>query len=329
MAWLAILRGDPSNNAPLSKQNSGKVAREVARDEYLLNNFFRQSLARLSDEDSNMTRTDSNSIPQGQYIQVNGLNVYYEECGSGRPLILLHGGTVTSKMWQPFLPSFLPHFRVITPDSRAHGKTNNPNGELSYQLMADDIVAFIQALNLTKPLVFGYSDGGQIALEIGMRYPGATAALVVGAAWYKFSETYISSLKSFGFEALGIVNFEKIQRDASEWVSLLKTDHARPDDSDYWQTLLKQISIMWWTPLHYTAEDFHKITEPTLILIGDRDGLIELDQAVDMYQLIPNAELVVLPMKTHFSALSELSVNIVLDFLTRHTVTNSEAKNAC
>jgi pimeloyl-ACP methyl ester carboxylesterase len=275
-----------------------------------------------------MAQIDTNSIQQGHYVQANGLNIYYEEYGSGTPLILLHGGTVTSQMWQPFLSSFVSHFRVITPDSRAHGKTNNPNGELSYPLMADDIVAFIRALHLAKPLVLGYSDGGQIALEIGMRYPGLTAALVVGAAWYKFSETYINSLKSFGVEASGVVDFEKIQRDEPEWVSVLKTDHARPDDPAYWQTLLKQISIMWWTPLDYTADDFHKITEPTLILIGDRDGLIELNQAVDMYQLIPNAELVVLPNTTHFSALNELSVNIVLDFLTRHTLTENEAKDA-
>lgn len=275
-----------------------------------------------------MVHADSNSIQQGHYVQANGLNVYYEEYGSGKPLILLHGGTVTSKMWQPFLSSFSPHFRVITPDSRAHGKTNNPNGELSYPLMADDVVAFIQALSLTKPLIFGYSDGGQIALEIGMRYPSLPAALVVGAAWYKFSETYIHSLKSFGFSASGVVDFEKIQRDAPEWVSQLKTDHARADDSDYWQTLLNQISIMWWMPIDYAPEDFHKITASTLILIGDRDGLIELDQAVGMYQLMPNAELVVLPNATHFSALNEVSVNIVMDFLSRHTMTENEAKDA-
>lgn len=277
-----------------------------------------------------MVQADADSIPQGHYVQANGLNVYYEEYGSGKPLILLHGGTVTSQMWQPFLSFFVPHFRVITPDSRAHGKTNNPSGELSYHLMADDVIAFIQALNLTEPLVFGYSDGGQIALEIGMRYPNIPAALVVGAAWYKFSETYINFLKRVGFEGLGMVNFEKIQSHAPEWVSVLKTEHTHTDDSDYWQTLLKQISIMWWTPLDYTADDFHKITAPTLVLIGDRDGTIEIEQAVDMYQLIPNAELVVLPNTNHFSALNEYSTKLVLDFLVRHAITaiKEESKDA-
>jgi pimeloyl-ACP methyl ester carboxylesterase len=267
-----------------------------------------------------MTRSDVIADQQGQFVDVNGLNMYYQEHGSGRPLILIHGGVYASNMWQPFLPSFVPHFRVITPDSRGHGKTNNPNdGQLSYHLMADDVAAFIQALNLTKPLVFGYSDGGQIALELGMHYPGLTGVLVVGAAWYKFSEIYINGLKAFGLEKLGEVNFEKIQRANPGLITDLKTEHVHSDDPDYWQTLLKQYSVMWWTPLDYTADDFRKITEPTLILVGDRDELIELEQAVEMYRFIPNAELAILPNATHTSPNPKLLTDTVLDFFLRYS----------
>ena len=78
---------------------------------------------------------------------------------------------------------------------------------------------------------------------------------------------------------------------------------------------------MWWTPLDYTVEDFQKITEPALILIGDRDGLIELEQAVEMYRLIPNAELTILPNGTHMSTITgRLFTDTVLDFLLRHTI---------
>jgi pimeloyl-ACP methyl ester carboxylesterase len=76
---------------------------------------------------------------------------------------------------------------------------------------------------------------------------------------------------------------------------------------------------MWWTPLDYIAEDFQKITEPTLILLGDRDGIVELQQAVEEYQLIPNAELAIIPNATHFTAVSQLSMSIVLDFLLRQS----------
>jgi pimeloyl-ACP methyl ester carboxylesterase len=163
-----------------------------------------------------VTQTNVNSTRQGHYVPANGLEIYYEEYGSGEPLILLHGGTVTSQMWQPHIPFFTEHFRVIAPDSRGHGHTNNPIGELSYRMMADDVAAFIQALDLKKPLIFGYSDGGQIALEVGIRYTNLTKALIVGAAWYKFSEAYLSSLKAMWFEGPGVVNFEELQKNASK-----------------------------------------------------------------------------------------------------------------
>src|SRR3954465_12078207 len=95
---------------------------------------------------------------QGQYVQANGLTIHYEEYGSGKPLILLHGGTQTSKLWTPLIPSFAQHFRVITPDSRGHGRTDNPAEEMSYQVMADDMVAFATALEIAHPFVLGFSD---------------------------------------------------------------------------------------------------------------------------------------------------------------------------
>jgi pimeloyl-ACP methyl ester carboxylesterase len=272
-----------------------------------------------------MTRSDGIPTQQDRFVEVNGLNMYYQEYGSGRPLILIHGGVYASNMWKPFLPSFAQHFRVITPDSRGQGKTNNPKGEqLSYHLMADDVAAFIKALNLGKPLVFGYSDGGQIALELGMRYPGLTGALVVGAAWYKFSEIYINSLKAFGLERSGVVNIEKMQRDNPGLITDLKTEHVRIDDPEYWKTLLKQYSALWWTPLDYTANDFHKITEPTLSLLGDRDEVVELEQAVKMYRLITNAELAILPNATHTSPNPKLMTETVLDFFLRHSTVSEQ-----
>jgi pimeloyl-ACP methyl ester carboxylesterase len=272
-----------------------------------------------------MSQADVISIQQGQYVQANDLTIYYEEHGSGEPLILLHGGTVTSSMWQQQIPSFARHFRVIAPDSRGHGRTNNPTGKFSYRLMAADVAAFIQVLGLTRPLVCGYSDGGQIALEIGMRYPGLTAALVVGAAFYIFSETYTNGLKAMGFEGPGVVDIKHMQEVFPKVVEAWKIDHFRADDPDYWQTLLKQISTMWWAPLDYTAQDFQKITEPALILGGDRDGTFELEQAVEMYRLIPNAELAILPNTTHMSAIdSQLFTDVALDFLLRHTKTANQ-----
>jgi len=254
----------------------------------------------------------------GQTIQVNDLNMYYEEHGSGRPLVLIHGGTSTCAMWQAHLPLLSQYFRVITPDSRGHGKTNNPKGELSYRIMADDVVGLVQALGLEKPVIGGYSDGGQVALEIGMRYPGLASGLVIGAAWYRFTETYQNFLREFGLERPGEVNFEYLEKTFPDFVELWKTEHIWSADPECWKTLLKQISKMFWTPLDYTAEDFQKVTDPAFILMGDRDGIIEVEQAVEMYHLIPHAELAILPNTTHMSALeSKLLTELIFDFISR------------
>jgi pimeloyl-ACP methyl ester carboxylesterase len=261
-----------------------------------------------------MTKTD-------KYIQANGINIHYEEYGSGAPLILLHGGTSTLEEWQAHIPSFAPHFQVYALDSRAHGKTDNPLGRLSYRMMADDVATFIQALGLTRPLVCGYSDGGQVALELAIRYPGLTRALVVGAAWYKFSEAYVNGLKGWGFERPGEIDFDWLQATYPHFVEMWKTQHPRDNDPDYWKSMLLQISELWLTPLNYTEAEFKQIIDPVLILIGDRDGMVPLEDAIEIYHMIANSELAVLPNADHLGMLTapETFIHVVLGFLIRQS----------
>src|SRR5688500_574313 len=118
--------------------------------------------------------------PAATYIEANGLRIYYEVHGEGEPLLLIHGGTATSQAWASHLPAFTEHFWVFAPDSCGHGRTDNPTGKLDYRVMADDVAALGDALGLQRPLVLGYSDGGQISLELGIRFPGLARALVLG-----------------------------------------------------------------------------------------------------------------------------------------------------
>src|SRR5687768_4334245 len=141
------------------------------------------------------------SPQNGHYVKANGLSMYYEEYGSGEPLIFLHGGMGIGSNFEHLIPAFSEQFTVITPDSRGHGKTDNPGGEFSYRLMADDVAAFVNALGLNQPSVCGWSDGGQIALELGIRYPDLTKCMVVGAAWFRFSETYQNALRTMAVES--------------------------------------------------------------------------------------------------------------------------------
>lgn len=253
------------------------------------------------------------------FIQANGLNMYYEEYGHGHPVILLHGGTLTSASWGPQIPTLAQHFRVITPDSRGHGKTDNPSSKFSYRLMADDVAAFIQALNIYQPIVVGYSDGGQVALELGMRYPQLVRGLAVGATWFKFSESYLATLRHMGMERPGVVDIMQTETAMSDLIAMWQSVHAR--GSDYWKTLLLQLSYMWLTPLNYTTEDFARVVTPTLIVVGDRDTFVPVEEAAEMYRLIPHAALAVVPSADHGLPFThaDLFAQLVLAFLLQHS----------
>src|SRR5919106_4624170 len=147
--------------------------------------------------------TQASPALSGHYVKANGLDMYYEEYGSGEPLVLLHGGMGTNKNFEHLITAFSKQFRVIVPDLRGQGKTDNPSGEFSYRLMADDVAAFAVALKLNQPSICGWSDGGQISLELGMHYPDLMRCMVLSATWYQFSQQYQTALKAIGFESPG------------------------------------------------------------------------------------------------------------------------------
>jgi pimeloyl-ACP methyl ester carboxylesterase len=259
--------------------------------------------------------------PAGTYIEANELRVYYEVHGEGEPLLLVHGGTATSRDWASHLPAFTEHFQVFTPDSRGHGRTDNPIGELGYRMMADDVAALVGALGLQLPLVLGYSDGGQVALELGMRYPGLARALVLGGTQFRFSEAYLEAVRGlFGIAKGEEVDPEKLEREQPDWVGFLREAHGHVYGHEYWKTYVKQLASLWLTPLHYTSEDLATVTDPVLILTGDRDEGVSPEEAVELFRLLPNAELAVAPASDHsfIEAKAGLFDALALEFLVRH-----------
>lgn len=258
--------------------------------------------------------------PTGGYVRANGLRVYYEIHGEGEPLLLLHGGIATGRSWSSHLPAFAGRFQVFAPDSRGHGRTDNPAGELDYRVMADDVAALIGALGLEGPLVLGYSDGGQIALELGMRYPGLARALVLGGTQFRFSEAYLKDARGLlGIVEGGEVDPERLEREQPDFVAYLREAHGRVYGSGYWKTYVKKISSLWLTPLRYASEDLAAITDPVLLLVGDRDG-VATEESVELFRMLPDAELAVAPGSDHgfIEAKAGLFDALALDFLLRH-----------
>ena len=118
----------------------------------------------------------------GKYADVNGIKLYYERHGNGRPVILLHGGLGSGEMFGPVIPQFAGHHQAIVPDLQGHGRTADIDRPIDVRLMADDIAALIDHLNLDQPDLVGYSLGGGVALHAAAKYPDKVRRLVVASA---------------------------------------------------------------------------------------------------------------------------------------------------
>jgi pimeloyl-ACP methyl ester carboxylesterase len=254
----------------------------------------------------------------GHVVEANGVNFYYEVHGEGQPLLLLHAGSLSGDMWQPYLAGFVSRFRVIAPDLPNHGRSGNPERPLSYRQLADEIVAFIRALELVSPVIVGFSDGGQVALEIGMRYPAVPHSIALGGVVFKDSETY----RAFVRGALGDAESREVDpaclvRNHPDWGAWL--DHIYGPGA--WKPVLERLKPMWTTPLTYTATDFAKVVAPALVFVGDRDELVLVEDAAEMYRHLPKAELAIVPDADHgafFSAKVAAFQAVIVDFLQRH-----------
>ena len=234
----------------------------------------------------------------GNFVNANGINIYYESFGSGKSLIFLHGSMGTGKVWKPYVPILLNDFNSILPDVRGHGKTENPDKAIDLHLIADDIVALIEALKLEKPFLCGWSMGGDVSLDVAIRYPDCVSGLIVGGVTHRISESYFASLKAMGLEGPGKVNFEQAEQNIPQLINLWKTEHVQ--SPLHWKELVTQLSFEMINPTLPAEDNLKQITLPTLIVWGDRDQFLPIEDAIELYRLIPNAQLAVIPNANHF-----------------------------
>lgn len=266
-----------------------------------------------------------NKTKTGKYVRVNGLHMYYEKNGAGTPVILIHGGAETCRMWDPFLDLFSSDYQLITPDSRAHGRTDNPSGQYRYPLMAEDMAQFIQALELKRPFVAGYSDGGQVALEMAMNYPGLARGYLIGAVYYRLTEAWRDFMQTqLCMVGPGVVDIGRMIKTHPEFVEVLQERHDAFHTPGYWQTFLVQLSTQWMSPLDYTPEDFSRIVDPMLFFCGDRDVFCPPEQNLELYRMVNRADLAVVLDADHFTIANQfhLVVPIMENFMNRNLLTN-------
>ena len=249
-------------------------------------------------------------------VQLADLEVHYLDAGSGPDLILLHGGLATAEMmWGDRIGSLAQKYHAIAPDSRGHGKTRNSGHHLGYDQMADDTARLADALGIGSPMLLGYSDGAQIALEFAIRHPGRARGMVLGGVVSEPHDAYVKGLTEWGF-TVPHADTEAIQQSfGDEFFNETKRVHGY--DGEDWHLFLDQIAKLWVGVPHYADEQLKAIETPTLIAVGDRDAMAGLEQALRLFTLLPKAELAVIPNGDHGVAESELFWVPVLNFLQR------------
>src|SRR5208282_4258998 len=221
---------------------------------------------------------------------VNGIRLWYAEFGHGEPVIMVHGGLANSNYWGLQVAALAPHYHVIVLDSRGHGRSSRTEAPIGYDLMSSDVLGLMDYLHIRRAALIGWSDGAIIGLDIAIHHPERLTRLFAFAANSDPSGVKDIS-KSAVFNAY-------IARAEKEYQALSPTP-------DQYKAFLDQISKMWETQPHFTAEQLQGITVPIWIVDADRDEAIKRENTEFMANAIPNAGLLLEPQVSHFSFLQD------------------------
>jgi pimeloyl-ACP methyl ester carboxylesterase len=247
--------------------------------------------------DSNLT---------GSYASMNGLNLYYEIHGTGKPLVLLHGGVGTIEMFGEVLPLLAQGRQVIAVDLQAHGRTADIDRPMRFESMADDIAALIRHLGLERADVMGYSLGGGVALQIAIRHPQLVRKLVIVSTACKRDGWYPEVLA--GMAQMGPEAAEPMKQ--TPMYQAYASVAPRPQD---WPVLLTKLGQLLRQDYDW-SRDVAALKIPTLIVVGDADS-VRTAHAVELFGLLgggkvdagwdgsgmSNSQLAILPGTTHYN----------------------------
>jgi pimeloyl-ACP methyl ester carboxylesterase len=262
--------------------------------------------------------------PAGAYVPANGIQIYYEVSGNGEPLLLLHGGAGSPASWADDVLIFSQQFRVFALDLRGQGRSVNPTGELNYSLMAQDVLAFCAALGLRQPFLCGHSDGGNVALELAIRHAALPRALVLSGVASAAAPgsaggagVYTALLKQYlGSSRLPAPqDLARLEQGLPDIMNSLRTLRDALQHPDSLKSLVAQTVQTWNAPLGYQPEDLKLVAAPALVLLGDRDELLPVEEAVSLYRALPGAELAIVPNTGH--GFSPYMRSLAFDFLRR------------
>ena len=220
-----------------------------------------------------------NNPAAGKFYDINGFKMYTETYGSGPALLMLHGNGGSIAAFSKNIPYFAQHYTVILADSRSQGKSLDPNHPLTFEMMADDFAALLDAMHIPSAYVIGWSDGGIDALLLALRHPEKVKRLAsTGANLTPTPDAF----------APGV--WDEIQH---EYESGLHKPYLTAKEKND-----RKVFLLDYLEPHITLAQLHTIQTPSLIICGDHD-LISVPHTVQIFQNLPHAELWVVPNSGH------------------------------
>ena len=237
---------------------------------------------------------------------VNGITLHYVSVGQGPAVVMLHGGLANTSYWGNQVSALAAHHRVILVDSRGHGRSTRNAQPYGYDLMADDVVALLDTLKISRADIVGWSDGAILGLDLAMRHADRVGRVFAFAANTRTAGVKPDTETNPTFAAF-------IARAGREYAEL------SPTPTEY-QAFLAQISHMWASEPNWSDADLRRISAPVLIADGDHDEAIFRAHTEYMAATIPGAGLLILPNTSHFAFLQDPALfnAALLDFLDRN-----------
>jgi pimeloyl-ACP methyl ester carboxylesterase len=223
------------------------------------------------------------------YIENDGARIWYSAFGSGDPVILLHGGLGHSGNWGYQVPALIANgYRVVLIDSRGHGRSTRDRRPYSYELMASDVLAVMDALQCKRAALVGWSDGACTSLILAAKYPGRVAGVFFFAC---------------NMDPTGVKPFEPtptLNRCFSRHTEDYKQLSTTPEQ---FKQFVEDVGLMQRTQPNYSEQDLAQIRVPVRIVQSEKDEFIKREHAEYLAGIIPDAALILLNGVSHFAPL--------------------------
>ena len=219
----------------------------------------------------------------GKFAEINGIKLYYETYGSGRPMLQIHGNGDNIAGMGNQIKFFATHYRVIAADSRGQGKSAMGPGRLTYEQIAEDLNALLDQLGVKSADIFGRSDGGIVGLLLAIHHPDKVGKLAIMGA----------NLRPDGAYDWAVDSVAKQNRVVDDMI-------AKGDKTQPW-ALQKQLLDLLGQQPNIPVADLAKISAPVLVMAGDKD-VIKAEHSLEIFQHLAKAHLCIFPGSTHMIA---------------------------